>query len=509
MTRQLTSDDRATAVRNRSGPARAAAPYVLLGLVAFLARLLPTLRGGGLSGLGVYDDAVYYSGAAALVAGRVPYADFVLLHPPGVVLALAPFAALGRLTSDPAGFAVARVAFMALGVLNTVLVARLARRFGLVAAVVAGLFYALWYPAAAAEARTMIEPLGSLVVLLCLVLLLPREGVPSRRATVLAGVLLGLSLGLKIWAVAPVAIVVLWQLVVAGRAATARLLAGVLAGAAAIWVPFLLLAPGPMVRMVVADQVGRPRMGVTIGGRLRAVLTLAPHLAGAPAATKQAVLALALVVVVAAAAAAWSRRRARVVVLLLGVTTLVLLAGPSYFQHYASFPAPFLALVVGIGCGVLLERLPRPVAVTGALAAVVVITLAAVTPMSRHLNDPFPGTQLGRLAVGRGCVTSDDPGALILMNVLTRDLDRGCPQPVDFTGQTYDDSYAAQSRPSGTPVPRRANQRWQAVAVHQLTTGSATVLARLGHDGFDLATMRRLRALPVVGTVGGYAVIGR
>ncbi len=233
------------------------------GLVAFLARLLPTLRGGGLSGLGVYDDAVYYSGAAALVAGRVPYADFVLLHPPGVVLALAPFAALGRLTSDPAGFAAARVAFMALGVLNTVLVARLARRFGLVAAVVAGLFYALWYPAAAAEARTMIEPLGTLVVLLCLVLLLPREGVPSRRATVVAGVLLGLSLGLKIWAVAPVAVVVLWQLVVAGRAATARLLAGVLAGAAAIWVPFLLLAPGPMVRMVVADQVGRPRMGVT------------------------------------------------------------------------------------------------------------------------------------------------------------------------------------------------------------------------------------------------------
>ena len=38
---------------------------------------------------------------------------------------------------------------------------------------------------------------------------------------------------------------------------------------------------------------------------------------------------------------------------------------------------------------------------------------------------------------------------------------------------------------------------------------TATVLARLGHDGFDQATMRRLRALPVVGTVGGYTVIGR
>ena len=66
------SGDGAKALRNGSGPARAAAPYVLLGLVAFLARLLPTLRGGRLSGPGVYDDAVYYPGVEAPVAGRVP-----------------------------------------------------------------------------------------------------------------------------------------------------------------------------------------------------------------------------------------------------------------------------------------------------------------------------------------------------------------------------------------------------------------------------------------------------
>ena len=105
---------------------------------------------------------------------------------------------------------------MALGALNAVLVALLARRFGRVAAVVSGVFYALWYPAAYWEARTTIEPIGTLLVLLCLLLLLPRAGQPSRRATVLAGVLLGLSLGLKIWAVAPIAVIVLWQLVVAG-----------------------------------------------------------------------------------------------------------------------------------------------------------------------------------------------------------------------------------------------------------------------------------------------------
>ena len=82
----------------------------------------------------------------------------------------------------------------------------------------------------------------------------------------LAGVLLGLTLGLKIWSVAPVAVLVLWQLVAAGRATTVRLVAGVAAGAAVIWLPFLAAAPGPMLRMVVADQLGRPRMGVTNGG---------------------------------------------------------------------------------------------------------------------------------------------------------------------------------------------------------------------------------------------------
>ena len=144
----------------REGGALRVAPYVALAVLAFLARLLPALRGGGLLGLGAYDDGVYYTGAAALVAGRVPYADFVLLHPPGVLLALSPFALLGRLTSDPTGYAVARLAFMALGAANTVLVALLARRFGRVAAVVSGLFYALWFPATYWEARTTIEPLG-------------------------------------------------------------------------------------------------------------------------------------------------------------------------------------------------------------------------------------------------------------------------------------------------------------------------------------------------------------
>src|SRR6185312_7300053 len=107
MTRLLSPDLEETRARSGAAMPRCL-PYVAIAVVAFLARLLPTLRGGGLLGMGVYDDGVHFTAAAALLAGRTPYADFVLLHPPGIVVALTPFALLGRLTSDPTGFAVAR-----------------------------------------------------------------------------------------------------------------------------------------------------------------------------------------------------------------------------------------------------------------------------------------------------------------------------------------------------------------------------------------------------------------
>ena len=117
---------------------------VAVAATAFAVRLLMVLHGAGLGGMLSYDDGVYYSAATSLSWGRLPYRDFLLLHPPGIVVALAPFAAFGRLTSDLLGFEVARVGWMLIGALNAGLVVVAARRFGLVAAGAAGLFYALW-----------------------------------------------------------------------------------------------------------------------------------------------------------------------------------------------------------------------------------------------------------------------------------------------------------------------------------------------------------------------------
>ncbi len=134
--------------------------------LAFVLRLLPVLNGGGLYGLNDYDDGVYFGAAVALVHGSIPYRDFLLLHPPGILYVLAPFAALGNLVGDATAFAAARLAFMLLGAANAGLVALVAGRIGRRAALFAGVLYAVWPVAANVERTTwLIAPQNTLLLL--------------------------------------------------------------------------------------------------------------------------------------------------------------------------------------------------------------------------------------------------------------------------------------------------------------------------------------------------------
>src|SRR3954454_24103846 len=90
-------------------------------VVAVTARLVPVLHGYGLGALGNYDDGVHFAAAIGLVHGLLPYRDFLLLHPPGVALLLAPFAWLADLLGEPDAMMVARLCWMALAGLNAVL----------------------------------------------------------------------------------------------------------------------------------------------------------------------------------------------------------------------------------------------------------------------------------------------------------------------------------------------------------------------------------------------------
>ena len=164
-------------------------------------RLVPVVRGGGLFGIGNYDDGVYYAAATGLVHGLLPYEDFLLLHPPGMPLLLTPFALLAQLTGDAYGFTTARVAWMLLGALNAVLIWKILKPIGLAAGLFGGLSYAVFYPAVYSEKSTLLEGPATTALLIAILLLQPllNSDSLSRWRILAAGALVGLTVAIKIW----------------------------------------------------------------------------------------------------------------------------------------------------------------------------------------------------------------------------------------------------------------------------------------------------------------------
>ena len=473
-------------------------------LLAVSVRLAAVLAGGGLGGLMGYDDGVYYAGAAAMISGRLPYRDFVLLHPPGILLALAPFAEIGRLTSDSTGLAVARLAFMVVGGINAALVLRLAWRFGVLAAVVGGGFYALWTPAIYSEHTTLLEPLAG-TALLASVLLLDSGRRHRDRAAVLAGLALGAACTLKIWYVAPALVVVVWQLAAEGRRRALQVVAGAALSVIAVCAPFLALAPSEMTRMVVLHQLGRPPR---ISSRLDRLVSMAAVSAPGTAGRVQVVLVGLLFTL--AAVIAVRTAGARLFAALLTVNSVVLLVSPSYFAHYAVFVAAPLALTIAVAVGVTAADAPLPGrhgpllrrACAVLMCAAVLVTLL-VTRLTHGYGSPLP--QHFRAAVSSSrCVVSDEPATLALLDVLSRNLERGCQLPVDLTGMTY--GLAALRGPDGTAVRRSRNPVWQRELRGYLTSGETLVLTRQSGTGIGPGLRRLIRRMPVVASGAGLEV---
>ncbi|MEZ0447503.1 glycosyltransferase family 39 protein [Cellulomonas sp. ICMP 17802] len=473
---------------------RRSTTWLVTAVVAVLAVAVRWRLVGGAQGLRSYhgyDDGVYFASAMSFVHGAVPYRDFLLLHPPGIMLALAPFAALAHWTSDSTAFAAARVAFILVGAASTVLVTRIARRWGTVAAVVAGVLYALSSAAAYADRLTLLEPLGTLTLLGAVVLLLraAESRVPARWQWA-AGAVLGLGVVVKIWAVVPAAIVVAWQLWTQGRRPALRTGVGALVSTAVVVAPFAVLAGPRMFRLVVQDQLGRPREHTSTVARLGSITGVDVTVVPGTDPLRTVLVALVLAGIAAAAVVAWRGARGRLWVVLLVVQSGVLLASPSYLPHYAAYPAPALVLVVA--AAVSLVPAPSRLAVATATCLALGLVGGALAPAPQA---SFPAAQIRERLPEQGCVRSDSPAALVLLDVYSRDLARGCDVPVDLSGQTYDEgSRDAQGR----PVPRVENQQWQHAAVRYLTSGAATVLARGTGNGFDAETTEELHELTTV-----------
>lgn len=493
-------------LRADADPARRDPVLIFVLALAVRLTLVFTSNGGPLGSVG-YDAGVYYAAADALVHGRVPYADFTLLHPPLLMVVLTPFALLGRLTTDYVGFMVANFATMVLAALNAFLVVRVARRLNLSrgAALLGGAFYAVWFGAVQAEYSARLEPLGTFAFL-CALLLVTRYD-SSRRTLGWAGVALGAAMSVKMWWAAPVLVVLAAQWRVRGRASL--LLLGIAAAGVVIDLPFLLAAPRQMVRMVVTDQLGRPFVTAPLE-RLNDLTTLRPGLPVLPPALNYLLLGVFGVLLAAVLATAARVPTARLPVVLAMVQLVVLGVSPSYFSYYADYPAAALALVVAAaahraaGAGWAFDRRLGAGRVAAVTLTVVVaaLTVSAVAQQGGTLIHPYPGRQLAGRVTQVRCLMNDTPTALIAVDALSRDLAHGCPNWIDVSGRTYGPDAA-----NGAKVSRAKNARWQRSIRAYLLSGDAVFTARR-LTGLSSAVKREIRALPVL-TRWGTVVIHR
>lgn len=480
-------------VPRRTRLAALRAPTAVAAL-AFALRLTLILRTpGGLTGLMGYDPGVYYAAGDALAHGRLPYRDFLFLHPPGVLLVTTPFSMLGQLTTDEIGFVAAVLGFIAIGALNAALVVIAARRFGLPdrAATTGGLVYAVWFGAAGAEVTVHLEQLGTLAFLGCLICLAPPAANRLRTLVFAGGACAALACTVKIWWSVPLLVVLLWLGIRSRRWAAVGWFAGGAGCALAVIAgPFFVAAPSAMWRMVVVDQLSRAR-GPTLLQRAAEITNL-DKLFGSHVTALHVALVVVTLLCLAVGALAW-HSRVRLPVVLVVAQLLVLAVAPSFFSFYADYVAAAVALTVAAATSVVLSARWLRAALVGISAAASVS--AVVTGLSADVSQPFPATQLRSGVAQARCVMSDSPGALIELDALSRGLAAGCPYWIDVTGLTYDADRA--------PVPRVENVRWQRDILRYLRSGDAVVLARPA-TGIDAATRRKLGRDCVLAAAGTF-----
>ena len=226
--------------------------------LALALRLYMLSRPNYLLGVTGYDDGVEFGSALRLVDGTLPYRDYAFVQPPGITVLLAPVALLAKVVGTDPAFAVARVLTALAGAAGVALVGRLVRHHGVfVVTFVCGLF-AISPDAILASHSVLLEPW---LVLFCLSgLLLVFEGdrlsaSPSRCA--LGGAALGIACVIKVWALLPAIVLIVYLTSVADRRRTLAYLAGLIAAPVAFASPFVANAPGGFLRDVVLSQLAR------------------------------------------------------------------------------------------------------------------------------------------------------------------------------------------------------------------------------------------------------------
>ena len=187
-----------------------AAVIIAASVVGLALRLYQLSRPGYLLGVTEYDDGTDFGSAIRLVHGYLPYRDFIIVQPPGIALLMSPVALLTKGLSTAQAMAVARVLTVLAGAASVPLTGLLVRHRGLLATTVACGIAAVYPPSIQSAHTVLLEPWLVLFCLAGAVAVFDGDRLTgSTRRLAWGGAAFGFAGAVKVWAVLPVAVILL------------------------------------------------------------------------------------------------------------------------------------------------------------------------------------------------------------------------------------------------------------------------------------------------------------
>jgi len=455
-------------------------------------------RPGHLLGVGDYDDGADFGSALQLIHGVLPYRDFVIVQPPGITLLMTPAALLSRLAGTAWAIGAGRILTAAAGGSAVLLAGLLVRHRGVLATVLTCGIIAI-YPGSVQAAHTvLLEPWLTAFCLAGAVAVFDgdRLAVGWKRLA-WGGAAFGFAGAIKVWAIIPVAVIVVLCLPRVRDAA--RFLAGVAAGFLVPVLPFAVAAPGRFYDSVIVAQLVRTGARTPLDFRLQ-------YLTGVtswqPGIVVLLVVAAAVAAVVAGTlTAAWRvTRRAPPPLEWFSVATAALvivafMVPVDFYYHYPAFLAPFLAMALALPAARLADGWAEPPAWVARLrryavpvAGLIIFVLPIAAPWAEDSLTPTYAsglTALERVIPPGACVVTDQVSLLISADRFTSSAP-GCPVVIDGTGTSYALGQGRTASTAGS-VPAVA-------AVWRQAFGAARYVLLTRYNPYRIAWTPQLRA---------------
>lgn len=230
---------------------------------------------GVMHGVVIPGESQNLPSSIALTNGALPYDNFALAQPPGMLLLMLPFAWLSHFVAQSVAMTLARFATMFATVVAVYLAGFAARFYGVPAALLAGAFTAVYPYEFFSTAGVTVGPWVLLCTLVGVALAFKDGTLASGGRVAVAGLFLGFACTLKPWAVIPAVVFAGIAIALASRdrGKLVPALGGLAAGIVVPCIVFLLAAPGAFWRdVVVAELPGNGHM--SIGGKFATILGL-------------------------------------------------------------------------------------------------------------------------------------------------------------------------------------------------------------------------------------------